>query len=129
MGARGNAGCVKMARMIAALAAMRMTIAAWGRCEAQTVYTGQPWQSVAAENTFSDLVFVHGYFNVSFTGTWAATVYVQRSFDNGSTWQDVGSYTENTELTGFEPESGVRYRFGVKTGDYSSGTVVGRISQ
>lgn len=69
------------------------------------------------------------YFNANATGTWAATVYVQRSFDNGVTWQDVGSYTENAELTGFEPESGVRYRFGVKAGGYSSGTVVGRISQ
>jgi hypothetical protein len=118
-----------MARMIAALAAMCMMAAAWGRCEAQTVYTGQPWQSIAAENTFSSPVSVHGNFNVSFTGTWSATVYVQRSFDNGVTWQDVGSYTENAELTGFEPESGVRYRFGVKAGGYSSGTVVGRISQ
>ena len=88
-------------------------------------------KNITAENTFSDsfIISSYGYFNFSLSGTWAATVYVQRSYDSGSTWMDVKSYTANTEAVGFEPQSGVYYRFGVKTGGYTSGTIAGRISQ
>lgn len=85
--------------------------------------------SLAAQNTYSDVVYLKGYFNFSLTGTWTATVWVQRSFDNGSTWVDVKSYTANVQDVGYEPEANVCYRFGVKTGGYTTGTVVGRISQ
>lgn len=85
--------------------------------------------SATAEDTFSDEVALKGLFNISLSGTWAATVYLQRSFDNGSTWNDVDSFTENVENIATEPESGVLYRIGVKAGGYTSGTVVGRISQ
>jgi hypothetical protein len=90
--------------------------------------------SIAAENTFSTnwlaMIGVGGSnFNLSLSGTWVATVYLQRSFDSGVTWLDIASYTANIEDTGFEPEGGVLYRFGVKTGGYTSGTVVGRISR
>lgn len=85
--------------------------------------------SASAENTFSDPVAIHGKFNISLSGTWSGTVHLQRSFDNGSTWMDVGEYTENAELSGDEVEDSVLYRIGVKSGNYVSGTVVGRISQ
>jgi len=84
--------------------------------------------SLTAQNTFSDAVKVHGEFNLSLSGTWAATVFVQRSYDDGSTWLDVESYTANTEQVGSSPEEDVLVRFGVKTGGYTSGTIVGRIS-
>jgi hypothetical protein len=42
---------------------------------------------------------------------------------------DVASYTANIEDRGTEAETGVLYRVGVKTGNYTSGTVVARISQ
>ena len=86
-------------------------------------------RSVAAENQFTDAVTLHGYFNLSISGTWSATVTLQRSFDGGSTWFDVGARTENVEEYGLEPEDSVQYRVGVKTGDYTSGTVVLRLSQ
>lgn len=85
--------------------------------------------SIAAQNTFSAAVPILGEFNFSLSGTWVATVFIQRSFDNGVTWLDVASYTANIEDVGNEPEIGVLYRFGVKTGGYTSGTVVGRLSQ
>lgn len=84
--------------------------------------------SIAAQNTFSDAIAIHGTFNLSLSGTWVATVWVQRSYD-GTNWMDVKSFTANTEQTGEEPESGLLYRFGVKTGGFTSGTVVGRLSQ
>ncbi len=85
-------------------------------------------KSITAENQFSDPVKLKGNFNFSLSGTWVATVHIQRSFD-GVTWLDVKNYAANYEDTGYEPESGVFYRFGVKTGGFTSGTVVGRLSQ
>lgn len=85
--------------------------------------------SISAQNTFSTAVEMRGYFNFSISGTWAGTVFIQRSFDKGVTWLDVDSYTANTEQKGIEPEGGVQYRFGIKTGGYTNGTLVGRLSQ
>ena len=86
-------------------------------------------KSITAENQFSDRAVIRGYFNFSLSGTWVATVTVQRSFDDGATWLDVKTFVGNTEEYGFEPETGVLYMFGVKTGAFTSGTVVGRLSQ
>lgn len=86
--------------------------------------------SIAAQNTFSNGVVISGPFNMSLSGTWAATVHLQRSFpDSPTTWFDVASYTANIQDRGMEGETGVQYRVGVKTGNYTSGTVVARISQ
>ena len=87
-------------------------------------------KTISAQNTFATAAeLVAGKFNFSLSGTWAATVHLQRSFDQGSNWLDVDSFTDNVEAVGEEPEGGVYYRFGVKTGNYTSGAVVGRISQ
>ena len=86
-------------------------------------------RSVTNENQFTDPAEIIGYFNVSISGTWDATITAQRSFDFGSTWFDVKEWTDNIQEYGFEPERDVQYRIGVKTGDYSSGTPVLRLSQ
>ena len=85
-------------------------------------------RSVTAQNQFSDGEVMRGNFNISISGTWSATIWVQRSFDN-STWLDVISYTANVETYRFEPEANVYYRIGCKTGGYTSGTAVVRLSQ
>jgi hypothetical protein len=86
--------------------------------------------SLTAQNTFTSVVPITGAFNFSLSGTWAGTVFIQRSFDNGTTWLDVASYTANIEDTGYEPEAGAPlYRAGIKTGGYTSGTAVLRISK
>ena len=86
-------------------------------------------RSIASENLFTDAAEILGYFNISISGTWAGTVTVQRSFDSGSTWFDVATWTDNTQEYGFEPERGVYYRIGMKLGGYSSGSPVLRLSQ
>lgn len=86
-------------------------------------------RSISAENQFSDSLKLRGNFNMSISGTWVATVHVQRSFDQGSTWFDVDTFTQNIEVVGYEPEGGVYYRIGVKVGNYTSGTVNVRLSQ
>lgn len=86
--------------------------------------------TIGAQNTFSSTVAISGPFNFSLSGTWAGTVHLQRSYPSApTTWFDVASYTANIEDRGTEAETGVLYRFGVKTGNYTSGSVVGRISQ
>jgi len=84
--------------------------------------------SATAQNTFSEPLKVRGDFNLSLSGTWVGTVHLQRRFNQGS-WMDVQSYTANIEDRGREPEGLVEYRAGVKTGNYTSGTVLIRISR
>jgi hypothetical protein len=78
--------------------------------------------SAAAQNTFSNAIQVVGSFDISVSGTFVATLTVQRSED-GSTWRDVKSYTLPAEEVGYDPIL-TYYRVGVKTGGYTSGTVV-----
>lgn len=85
--------------------------------------------SLTAQNTFSGGVVLEGQFNFSLSGTWVATVTLQRSFDDGGTWQDVETFTANLERIGVSPETNIQFRFGIKTGDFTSGTVVGRLSR
>jgi hypothetical protein len=84
---------------------------------------------VTAENQFTDSVELYAYFNVSISGTWTATITAQRSFDKGSTWFDVKTWTANVQEYGLEPEKGVYYRIGVKSGAFTNGAAVLRISQ
>lgn len=84
---------------------------------------------VSAQNTFSSTIEVTGVdaarsFTVSRTGTWVATVTLQRSFDEGASWIDVTTYTTNGAVTyddGLDNQI-ILYRIGVKTGEYTSGT-------
>lgn len=82
---------------------------------------------ITAQNIFTDAVQLSGWFNVSISGTFSATVTIQRSFDN-STWRDVDSWTAPTEEVGMEPEV-CWYRIGVKTGNFTSGTASVRLGQ
>ena len=86
-------------------------------------------RSIDNENLFTDAAEIVGYFNISISGTLEGKVTAQRSFDEGSTWFDVETWTVNTEEYGFEPERVIQYRVGIKTGEYTSGTAVVRLSQ
>jgi hypothetical protein len=69
---------------------------------------------------------VRQYFNVSIAGITTATVQVQRSFDDGTTWKVVSSHTADAELQLFEAEPNVQYRLEVTA--WTSGTLLLRIS-
>ena len=75
-------------------------------------------------NGNTDPLQIIGHFNFSLSGTWDATVTMQRSW-NKSDWFDVDTFTSNFEGVGFDAEE-VYYRAVVS--GYSSGTVVLRIS-
>ena len=78
--------------------------------------------SITAQNTFSDSIRLTGLFDLSISGTFVATVTVQRSYDNSS-WKDVDTFATPAEMTGTQGEI-AWYRAGIKTGAYTSGTAV-----
>lgn len=89
--------------------------------------------SIAAQNTFTDSIRVTGVttsrtFSVNISGTWVATITLQRSIGDENNWQDTATtYTSNTVVTpaadGLDNQI-VYYRLGIKTGNYTSGTAV-----
>lgn len=70
---------------------------------------------------FSDAIMIVGDMSLTISGTFTGPVTVQRSFDEGSTWLDVDTFTTVTEEVGFEPAL-CQYRVGVKAGESWSGT-------
>jgi hypothetical protein len=79
-------------------------------------------RSITAENQFTDAIKLTGLFDLSISGTFTATVTVQRSYDN-STWRDVDTFTAPVEMTGTQGEI-AWYRAGAKTGGFTTGPVV-----
>ena len=88
-------------------------------------------KTASAENTFSDPIEVTGVgesrrigVNVEDTVPGTATVTLQRSLDSGSTWSDISTYTSIVGTTYLDDLDNqiVRYRLGIKTGAYTSGT-------
>jgi hypothetical protein len=85
---------------------------------------------IAAQNTFSDPIRVTSIgdarqFSIIITGTWVATVTLQRSVGEVGAWEDLTTYTANEDTTYkdvFDNQI-IFYRLGVKTGAYTSGTV------
>jgi len=93
--------------------------------------------TITAQNTFTDWIVPSkqtsfgvnqkGYLNLSIYGTFTATVTVQRTFDDGTTVLDVAEYTTPAERIVEDHEIKAKYRVGVKTGDFTSGTVSVRL--
>lgn len=83
----------------------------------------------------SGSVELYGGFNLTLSGPFVATVKLERSFDNGSTWLvcsrdtagNEASYTAPVSLVANEPEAGVIYRLNCTV--YTSGTVTYRLSR
>jgi hypothetical protein len=90
--------------------------------------------TINAQNTFTDPIgFAPGtYFLISVQGTFVATVTLQKSYDKGVNWVDQipdGTFTSPTEKICLSVDDSVLWRIGVKTGNYTSGTVAARLSQ
>ncbi len=72
-----------------------------------------------------------GLFNLSITGTFVATVQLQRSFDGGLTFPSVEEFTAPTEKTG-EAAAGigdVSVIYRVSVTNFTSGTIGFRLHQ
>lgn len=85
----------------------------------------------AAESTTS--VRVNGNFNASLYGTFAGTFRLERSLDDGTTWEpltvdgSVLSYTSTMSESFYEPEPQALYRW--RCTAYTSGTATCRIGK
>ena len=64
-----------------------------------------------------------GFANISISGTFEGTVTLQRSIDDGQTWNDVDIFIKPQEIDLIEKMRNTAYRIGVKEGEYSSGSV------
>lgn len=90
--------------------------------------------SITAQNTFSPAITLKTGGVLTLTGTWTATVTLQRYESVGAAWVDVTSNagsafapTGNGTYSIDPSYVSADYRFGVKTGNFTSGTVVGTI--
>lgn len=81
--------------------------------------------SFTGTGTSNDFITRAG-FNLSLSGFGTATVQLQRSFDQGSTWLVVESFTADAERRVDDPEAGVHYRLECTV--YTSGTIAYRLS-
>lgn len=63
-------------------------------------------------------------FNIIRTGTWVATITLQRSVGEIGAWVDVATYTTNATITLNDAldNQTIYYRIGIKSGGYTSGT-------
>lgn len=85
---------------------------------------------LSAQTTFGDplQIDVGERFTVSVSGTFVATITLQRRLAGIAAWLDVEAYTVPTEKDGLAAE-GQEIRLGIKTGEYTSGTATVRIGK
>jgi len=71
-----------------------------------------------------------GTLNICIWGTWTATVTLQKFPPAAAEWIDTGVIWTQNDCSSriLDTEPGVRYRIGVATGDYTSGTVYVELS-
>jgi hypothetical protein len=85
--------------------------------------------TITSQNSFTDKIQAKEIMNFSVSGTFVATVTVQRSFDDGVTWHDLETYTAPYQDVMIQAaEEPMVVRAGVKTGAFTSGSIVVRIS-
>lgn len=99
----------------------------------KVTHTGQSAAaSINGQDQFSDPIRISGVdtarvFAVIITGTWSATVTLQYSVSEPGSWVDatLGTYTSNTAIAYDDTLDNqvIYYRIGVKSGNYTSGTV------
>lgn len=90
---------------------------------------------LSGDNQFTDPIRVTGIgsarsFGVFISGTWSATVHLQRSVAEPGDWTDVTSYTTNqsTNYSDGLDNQIIYYRLGIKSGNYTSGTAKARLN-
>lgn len=73
---------------------------------------------INTSNRISESVRVVGNFNVTITGTFNGSIALQRSLDNGATWQaltgggsEIAVFTSAANESYYEPEPQALYRF------------------
>jgi hypothetical protein len=94
-------------------------------------------KTITEEDKETNPIIVEGFYDYSAQGPAGTTVTLQRSFDDGATYEDIEDNETPFSLTGFQahqpykdnyiPRPTVKVRLKVKTGNFGSGSVVLRI--
>lgn len=94
---------------------------------------GARTNTITAQNTFGDPLNLKRGAILTLSGTWSATVSLQRR-GSDATWVDVTNnsgtattFTANGTYTVSPLEVAADYRWGVKTGNFTSGSIVGTL--
>jgi len=89
--------------------------------------------SLAGDDQYTDPIRVNGVsssrnFTLTITGTWVATLQLQRSIGDVGSWTDCPGFTYTGNISGGINDTLdnqiIYYRVGIKTGNYTSGTAV-----
>lgn len=95
-------------------------------------------KTITLENQWTDGMVIAGFYDYSAQGTSTdSTVVLQRSYDDGVTWEEVDSNISPFSLTGFQAypvyrddhfaAPSVKIRLGVPVGSLGTGTLALRI--
>src|SRR5574343_1311205 len=84
-------------------------------------------KTITSQNSYSSDVEFDGEILFTLSGTWTATVNLEKRL-GGTEWINVATFTKNCSQS-FECKDKCIYRFGVKTGNYTSGSIVGKIEK
>ena len=87
-------------------------------------------KSITSDNTWTVPIHpnrqlntaTHGHLAISIMTT-SSTVTIQRSFDDGASWDDVDEFSSSIETDLFDPTNDVIYRIGIASGDYGTDNV------
>jgi len=84
--------------------------------------------TVSAADSFSESLFVDREFNFGLiSSTFVGVVTLQRKMTGTDVWRNVAVYTDSFEGWDTQP-GGAHYRFGALAGEYTSGSMAGRLS-
>jgi len=90
--------------------------------------------TITAADTFTDPIKVTGIgstrvFNILTSGTWGATLTLQRSVGEPGAWTTVAAYTTNQSLSSNDglDNQVIYYRIGVKAGEFTSGSITAEL--
>jgi hypothetical protein len=113
-----------MKKLICILAfVFALALPAVSMAESVTIATDAP-----TAGTWTDETAFDGYFWAKVYGaTWAGTVVLQVSIDDGTTWQTFDSWTANDIAIKFSPPGAI-WRIGMLDAGYTSGSVTATIS-
>ena len=82
-------------------------------------------KTITAQNTFTDWVQMNGSFQIHITGiAGGSIVTLQFTKDNGVTVYDIQTFNADTFYTGLLANTTWKYRAGIKTSEFGSGTVI-----
>lgn len=89
--------------------------------------------SISGDDQWTDPIEVVGIgaqrtFQFSLTGTYVGTVTLQYSVEAPGSWVDVGTKTGTGSYNDAQDNQIIFYRIGIKSGDYTSGTLIASLS-